>query len=192
MSLENKETLLTTADSEPVTVSISRKVKPGCEAEYEAWISDVIDVARDFPGHQGASVLRPCAATNQQYVIIYRFASYEDCRRWEDSDLRTQWLEKIEPWVDGEAVTRRGTGLEFWFDLPELPAQRPPSPHKMALVLVIVVFTLVMAINLIFGSWLAELPIWLRTFLVVLTQVLLMTYIVMPRVTNLLKSWLFK
>lgn len=177
---------------EPITVSISRKVKAGCEAEYEAWISGVIDAARDFPGHHGASVLRPCAATHQQYVIIYRFASYEDCQRWEASDTRKEWLAKIEPWVEGEAVTRRGTGLEFWFDLPELPAQKPPSPHKMALVLVVVVFTLVMAINLIFGSWLAELPIWLRTFLVVLTQVLLMTYIVMPRVTKLLKAWLFK
>ena len=179
-------------DNNPITVSISRKVKPGCEAEYEQWISEVVEVAKDFPGHQGASVLRPSSTTNHEYVIIYRFSNYQDCQYWENSDLRQHWLAKIEPWVEGEASTRRGTGLEFWFDLPELPANKPPSPHKMALVLIIVVFCLVLCINLFFGSLLAQLPIWLRTLLVVVTQVLLMTYIVMPRITKLLKGWLFK
>ncbi|MBR9867767.1 MAG: antibiotic biosynthesis monooxygenase [Oceanospirillales bacterium] len=176
----------------PVTVSISRKVKPGCEADYEAWISGVIEAASEYPGHQGSNVLRPSGSTGNRYVLIYRFDSYENCQNWESSELRQQWLDKLEPLIEGEAEVQRGTGLEFWFDLPELPLNKHPSPHKMALVLIVVVYVLIMAINLLLGPWLGGVDLWLKTAIIVTLQVLLMTYLVMPRVTRLLKGWLFK
>ncbi len=61
----------------------------------------------------------------------------------------------------------------------------------MALVLIVVVYLLVLAINLLFGSWLAEFPLYARVALTVVGQVLLMTYLVIPRVTRLLQFWLF-
>ena len=176
----------------PVTVSVSRKVKPGHEDEYEQWISGIIGAASNYPGHQGASVLRPGPATNYEYVTIYRFDSYYHCQQWEQSELRQQWLDKLHGIVEGEATTRRGTGLEFWFDLPELPVHKAAPPYKMALVLIVVVYVLVLGLALLFQPLLAPMPLWLRTLLIVVVQVLLLTYIVMPRVTRLLKDWLFK
>lgn len=177
-------------DEGSVTVSISRKVKRGCEADYERWISGVVDAASTYPGHQGTSVLRPSPQTNHEYVIIYRFDSYSNCRTWEQSQLRQQWLQQLEGLTEGEARTQRGTGLEFWFDLPELPAAKP-APNKMALVLIAVVYVLIMGLNLTFAPWLEPMPLWLRTLCVVVVQVLLMTYLVMPRVTRLLQDWLY-
>jgi len=176
----------------PVTVSISRRVKAGCEQAYEDWISGVVEAASTYPGHLGTNVLRPGPATNHEYVIIYRFDSYAHCQTWETSYLRQQWLEKLHDLVVGEATTKRGTGLEFWFDLPELPTHKAASPKKMALVLIVVVYVLVMAINILFQPILDQLPFFLRILFVVVTQVLLMTFLVMPRVTKLLKNWLFK
>ncbi|WP_299199209.1 antibiotic biosynthesis monooxygenase [uncultured Amphritea sp.] len=176
----------------PVTVSISRKAKPGREAEYEAWISGVIDAASEYPGHQGSNVLRPSAATGNRYVLIYRFDTYENCQTWESSELRKEWLDKLEPLIEGEAEVQRGTGLEFWFDLPELPVNKHPSPHKMALVLITVVYVLVIMLNLILAPVLVDANLWLKSAVIVILQVLLMTYLVMPRVTRLLHSWLFK
>lgn len=43
----------------PVTVSIARKVRPGREAEYEQWVSDIVAAAATCPGYLGASVLWP-------------------------------------------------------------------------------------------------------------------------------------
>ncbi len=176
----------------PVTVSISRKAKPGREAEYEAWISGVIDAASEYPGHQGSNVLRPTAATGNRYVLIYRFDNYENCQNWESSELRKEWLDKLEPLIEGEAEVQRGTGLEFWFDLPELPVNKHPSPHKMALVLITVVYVLVIMLNLLLAPMLVDANLWLKSAVIVILQVLLMTYLVMPRVTRLLHSWLFK
>jgi len=174
-----------------ITVSISRRVKTGCEAAYEEWISGVIEAASTYPGHLGTNVLRPGPATNHEYVIIYRFDSYEHCQSWENSYLRQQWLEKLEGLVEGKTTTKRGTGLEFWFDLPELPTHKNASPHKMAIVLIVVVYVLVIAINLLFQPLLEPLSLWWRTLFIVVLQVLLMTFFVMPRVTKLLKNWLF-
>ncbi|MFW1678125.1 antibiotic biosynthesis monooxygenase [Pontibacter sp. JAM-7] len=182
----------TPGDEGPVTVSISRRVKPGREAEYEAWISGVIDAAGEYPGHLGTSVLRPGPTTDHEYVIIYRFDTYQNCQQWEQSTLRKTWLDKLAGLTEGAAKTHRGTGLEFWFDLPELPAHQPPSPAKMALVLIVVVYALIMGIHALLQPWLSVLPAWLQTLCVVAGQVVLMTYVVMPRVTRLLKNWLFK
>jgi antibiotic biosynthesis monooxygenase (ABM) superfamily enzyme len=61
----------------------------------------------------------------------------------------------------------------------------------MAVVLSGVVFLLVLSANLLFGEQLAELPLVLRVAILSIVQVLLLTYVVMPRVTALLKRWLY-
>lgn len=179
-------------DEGAITVSISRRVKPGHEAQYERWISGVIEAASTYPGHLGTNVLRPGPTTNHEYVLIYRFDSYSNCQRWEKSSLRQEWLVKLGDMVEGDPTMRRGTGLEFWFDLPELPVQKHPSPHKMALVLICVVYTLVLMFNLTLAPWLEGMQLWQRVLVIVVLQVLLMTYLVMPRVTRLLQPWLYK
>lgn len=149
-------------------------------------------MAQTFPGHMGVSTLPPSDVTDGDYVIIFRYDTYENLCAWEESEERAEWLKKLEGLVEGEARIQRVTGLEFLFPLAEVPAATPPpSPHKMAIVLIAVVFCLVTAINMLFGHWLAQLPLFLRIFVLVTLQVLLMTYVVMPRVTALLKPWLY-
>ncbi len=187
---ETSQHICQPGDEGAITVSISRKVKPGCEPAYEQWVSGVIEAASTYPGHLGTNVLRPGPATGYEYVLIYRFDNYSNCQQWETSPLRQHWLDQLEGLVEGSATTQRGTGLEFWFDLPELPVAKP-SPWKMSVVLICVVYLLVMMLNLVFASWLDQMPLWLRILCVVVAQVLLMTYLVMPRVTRMLKNWLY-
>lgn len=176
----------------PVTVSISRRIKPGHEEDYEAWVHGIIEAASGFPGHQGVNILRPSGQTDGQYVLIYRYDNWANCENWERSKTRAAWVEKLGDMVEGESQMRRVTGLEFWFDLPKVPAGKPPSQHKMALTLIAVVFVLVYPLQLIVLPLTADWPHWSRTLLIAVIQVVLMTYLVMPRVTNLLKGWLFK
>ena len=72
------------ADDQPVTVSVSRKVIAGKEKEYEQWLGGISKAGAKYPGHLGVNVLRPCSATKGEYVVIYRFDSYENARRWEE------------------------------------------------------------------------------------------------------------
>ena len=181
----------TPSSQDPVTVSVARKVLPGHEAAYEDWVKGVSAAAATYPGHLGISVLRPSAQTNGEYVLIYRFDTYEHGRAWEESELRKSWVAKLDGIAAGPARFTKVTGLEFWFDLPTVPVAAKPSPHKMALTLIVVVFALVYPMQLTVGVWLGDVPLWLKVITIVVLQVLLMTYIVMPRVTHILKPWLF-
>lgn len=176
----------------PVTVQISRRVVPGREADYEDWLHGVIAAASDFPGHLGVNILRPSGKTDGRYVLIYRFDSFAHCDAWERSKTRAAWVDRLDGLVAGEAETRRVTGLEAWFDLPEVPAAKHAPQWKMAITLIVVVFVVVYPLQLAVIPRTVDWPHWARTLTIAVIQVLLMTYIVMPRVTRALKGWLFR
>ncbi|MCI4662128.1 MAG: hypothetical protein MRY63_09945 [Neomegalonema sp.] len=177
---------------QPVTVSISRKVIEGHEAEYEAWLHTVIELAAGFPGSQGASVLTPSPQTGGRYVVIYRFDTWEHADRWETSRVRESWVRKLEGITEGEAQFRRQTGLEFWFQLSDAPEQAPPPRHKMTVVLIVLVCLLGLAINAVLDALAPQIIGWKRVLVVALFQVLLLTYVIMPPVTKALRGWLFR
>jgi antibiotic biosynthesis monooxygenase (ABM) superfamily enzyme len=179
-------------DAGPVTVSVSRKVVAGKEQDYENWIKGITQASSQYDGHMGVNILRPSDATNGEYVLIYRFDTYKHACRWEKSSERASWIERLEPLVEGEAKRKKVTGLEFWFDLPSIPVTLVPSKHKMSLVLFVVVYVLVLTIATLTGPLIQSLPFWQKLLIIIPTQVLLMTYIIMPRVTRLLKGWLYK
>ncbi len=182
----------TTSESQPVTVIVSRKIVAGREQEYEDWISGMSQVAANYPGHMGVNILRPSSSTKGEYVTIYRFDSYQNACAWERSAERAEWINKVTPLVVGEASRKKVTGLEFWFDLPSVPVTMVPTKHKMALVLFVIVYSFVLLLSTLFAPLIGTWPLWAKLLVVIPIQVLLMTYIVMPRVTALLKNWLYQ
>lgn len=181
----------TTAHDMPVTVSVSRRVQPGREPDYEAWVHGIAEAATEFAGHQGLNVLRPSDQTGGRYVLIYRFDSDAHAEAWEASPERAHWIAKLDGITEGEGERKRVTGLEVWFDLPDVPASAHAPRYKMALVLIVVVFGLVFPLQVFLGPHLTGLPRWVQSLTIVTIQVLLMTYVVMPRVTAMLRSWLY-
>ena len=174
----------------PVTTTVSRRVKPGHEAFYEQFLVGIIAAASEFPGHLGVEVFRPQSATAGEYRTVYRFDSEEHLRAWLDSDEHAAWLERAEPHVIGPMHTSFMTGLETWFTLPGRPGTAP-APYKMALLTWITIFPLITAIVVIIGPLVEELPLVVRLGITTAIAVPLMTWVVMPRVTRLLRGWLY-
>lgn len=186
--------MMSDAAETAVTVSIARKVKQGAEKQYEDWLHRIADVAMKFPGHQGVHILKPSKKTGGEYVLIVGFNSYAHQKEWEESEQRQRFLDELDQkeLIEGCTKIKKVSGLEFWFTLPEIPSSAVPNRHKMALVLIVVVFSLLLTINLLLDPWLAILPPILKLAIMVVGQVLLMTYLVMPPVTRSLKTWLYK
>ena len=177
--------------AEPVTILVRRRVKSGQEAAYEAWLTRLTEGAgREFPGYLGAEFHRP-ARPGAEYRSIFRFDSLTALERFEGSDFRARMLAEAAPLFDGDAAWERLTGLEFWFDPPPGTKVPQPSPHRMALVLVAVVFLLVMALNLALGPLMAGWPLALRVLVTVVIQVGLMTYVIMPRLTPRIARFIY-
>lgn len=179
------------ADDLPVTVDVSRRVKPGCEETFEEFISGITAAAMTFEGHLGVNIFRPFDPANPQYRIIFKFDRMSNLRRWEESEVRREWLARAESLTLGSPVTQILTGLETWFTLPAQRAVVPPPRYKMALLTWLAVFPLISGINALFGPVLNQLPPLIRSLVLTAVLVPLMTYLVMPRMTRLFAQWLY-
>jgi hypothetical protein len=177
--------------ADPVTIVVRRKVKSGCENDYEAWLERLTrGAAERFQGYLGAEFHRP-ASSGGEYRSVFRFDSVDNLDVFERSDFRAAMLAEAAPMFAADAAWERMTGLEFWFDPP--PGTKVPqtSPHRMALVLVAVVFTLVLILNLTLGPFMTGWPLALRVLVTVCIQVGLMTYVIMPRLTPLIARFIY-
>ena len=72
---------------ESVTTVVRAHIKPDKEQEYEQWLHGINEDVTQFAGFQGATVLRPDDKSHKhpEFVIVVRFATYSDLRRWEHS-----------------------------------------------------------------------------------------------------------
>jgi antibiotic biosynthesis monooxygenase (ABM) superfamily enzyme len=176
--------------TEPVTITVRRKVKSGREADYEVWLKRLTEgAARDFPGYLGAEFHRP--GPDGSYRSVFRFDSLPHLEAFERSDFRASMLAKGADLFASDATWDRMTGLEFWFDPPPGTRVPLPSPHRMALVLIAVVFALVLALNLLLGPLMSGWPLALRLLVTATIQVILMTYVIMPRLTPLIAHFIY-
>jgi uncharacterized protein len=175
----------------PVTTTVIRRVRPGHEPFYEKFLEGIIAAASEFPGHLGVEVFRPQSATAGEYRIVYRFDNAAHLRAWLDSPEHAAWVERAEPHAIGPTRTSFVTGLESWFTLPGQPATPPPPPYKMALLTWIAIFPLITGIVAATAPLLEGLPLVLRLGITTAVAVPVMTWVVMPRVTRLLRGWLY-
>jgi len=178
------------AADDPVTVLYSRRVKPGREADFEAWARGIVAAARQFPGHLGASVLD--APGSREYHILFTFADRRSLRAWLDSDERRRWLVRVGELLEADRGLQQLTGLETWFKLPgsNVPTMTPPPRWKMWLVSLVAVYPLVLAFQVLVVPRMARLPLPLRALVFPLVLLTLMTFVVMPMVTRALRRWL--
>lgn len=169
--------------TETVTIVVRQRVKPGREAEYEAWLKRMTEGAQaNFPGYLGVGFHRP-EKPGEQYRQIFRFEGLEALEAFERSEYRANMLAEGAHLFAAAPAWERLTGLEFWFEPPKGTKIAQPSPHRMALVMIIVVFTMILILSTGLASLTPNWPRPLRLLLTVSVQVSLMTYIVMPWLT---------
>lgn len=174
--------------TEPVTVTVARRVAAGRDAEFESWYDGIIAAAGRFPGFLGAGVLRPHTAGHDWHVV-YRFAGPDELARWESSPERAEWLRRADDLAE-ETGVERVSGLETWFALPGRTAPAP-ARWKMFMVTLAAIVPLVLAMNLTVLPLLADWPLVVRTLVFSGALTSLMTWVVMPRMTRLFRRFLY-
>lgn len=175
----------------PFTTVVRRRVKPGKEEEFEAWLKGVTRDAVTFPGHLDVGVIRPSSKTRPEFIIVFRFDTYENLIAWETSEVRRAWVQRVQPLITGETSVQRMTGLEYWFTAPGHPGSPPPKRWKMATVTWLALAPIVMIVQPLLSPLLVSLPTWLQTTIMAAVMVLVMTYAVMPLMTKLFSFWLY-
>jgi uncharacterized protein len=186
-----KPTIVHESEKQQVTAVISHLVKPGREQHYEQWLHDISSVAQQFAGHTGVSFIRPHDAAFPEYVIILKFDCYRHLKAWIDSPIRQRWIDKAAHLVQQNQKVDILTGLETWFTLPGKLIQRPPKRYKIAILTTLAVFGVAQLVAAIATPILIGLPHLLRAFVSTGFTVFALTYVVMPRLTQLFYRWLY-
>ena len=173
-----------------VTSVIARRVPTRHRDRYERRLRQLLADAAHVDGYLGADV-HPPADPDDRYVSVVRFASDEQLHRFLGSELNADFQRDISPLVDGAAMWDTHTGLEFWFDPPPGTVVPQPVRWRMALVLGVVVYTLVLGFGAAAGALVGDWPTPLRLALVIAVEIVLMTYVLLPRITAALASWIY-
>ena len=188
-------------DDGSVTWVITHQVHPDRRDDFENWIAGITGEVARFPGREGVTVLRPGGESSTEYVVIVRFASYDDLRRWEESAERAEWLTRLDPLLAATSTYRTETGLETWFQLPGQRSVVPPPKWKMALLIILAIYPLLLIVLPLMGTVFdvpyLGVPITIgsefvvRTFVTAVILVTLMTWVAMPLLTKLFRGWLY-
>ncbi len=172
----------------PVTVVVTRRVRAGCESEFEARLREFVAATATGPGQLGVLVVRPVpAAAEREYGILRRFASDRARAEFYASPAFVAWQAAIAPLTDGPACTEVVTGMEAWFAVPGSAA---PRRWRMACVTLLGVYPLSLLLPWLLRPVLQRVPAPLDALLVASAMVASLTWLVMPRLARLLHSWL--
>src|SRR6185436_17065189 len=132
----------------PIHIAITRRVRPGCEVEFQQALREFLQTSFAHGGVQGASMLTPTPGSDsREYGILRTFANEQQRDAFYASPMFKAWEERARTLTEGEPLYRQLHGLEAWFRSP----QNPPPRWKMALATFLGVFPTAAVLNLTLG-----------------------------------------
>ncbi|MCB1571303.1 MAG: antibiotic biosynthesis monooxygenase [Dokdonella sp.] len=178
--------------NELITLAIRHLVRPGHAPDYERWLDRIMPIAHNFPGHLGTHVIRPASAS-EPYTVVLRFVDSAHLEAWMGSAERRALIEEISPALARPDAFETHPGAAFWFT-PAISGARTPTRWKQALLTLVVIYPLTAIVPAALTPLFRALP-WLglqpqRGVFVTACMVVLVVYLIMPRLTRWLAAWL--
>ncbi len=173
---------------EAVTVVVTHSLRPGHEQEFEAWLRGIGATAAQYDGYRGYVTI-PQGVDSLERHVAFRFDSVQELEAfWLSSDSE-EWRSQLDQLVTEPSRYHKEVGLEHWFMAPGSGVA--PSRHRMTVVVFLAILPLVSLIPSRLTPWLAGyMPAWLAGVLTTAVLVILMSYVAMPLVAHLFRSWL--
>lgn len=171
-----------------IHVAITRRVRPGCEAEFQRSLLEFFQASFAEGGVLGAILLVPLPGSgSREYGILRTFQSEQERDAFYDSPGFKAWDERARTLTEGEPAYRPLEGLEAWFRGPA----GPPPRWKMALLTWIAVWP----VSSVVPALLARLvnPALHSVVFPALAAggiVVVLTWLAMPVVVKLAQRWL--
>lgn len=171
----------------PIHIAITRRVRPGCEAEFQEALRSF---SQDSFGHTavlGATLLVPSpGSSSREFGILRTFQDERERDNFYASPLFKSWEMRARLLTEGEPEYRTLHGLEAWFR-----SSAPPPPRwQMAVVTFAGVYPLTSVLPPLF---IRLLPGWHPLLVnIVVTGLIVasLTWAIMPLLTKALHTWL--
>jgi antibiotic biosynthesis monooxygenase (ABM) superfamily enzyme len=178
------------SNSQPVHVAITRRIKPGCEQEFQAALKEFFAKSLAQSGVHGAAVLvPPPGSSSMEYGILRSFANASERDTFYASPLYVEWKKRVAALSEGEPDARELHGLEAFF---HGNSAAPPPRWKMAIATYLGVVPVIMGLALTLGRLIRSWNFVLNNLVFNAFVVALLTWVVMPLITRILDPWLSK
>jgi uncharacterized protein len=180
--------MITSAGPQPVHVAITRRIKPGCEQDFQTALKEFFARSLTHSGVHGAAMLvPPPGSSSTEYGILRSFANAAERDAFYASPLYRDWKKRVAQLSDGDAEARELHGLEAFFrqDRPSLP-----PTWKMAIATYLGVVPVIMGLALTLGRLIRSWNFVLNNLVFNACVVALLTWVVMPLITHALHGWL--
>lgn len=173
----------------PIHVAITRRVRPGCEAEFQQALREFIQASFSDGGVVGAHMLVPLPGSDStEFGILRTFCNEQERDAFYASPLFKAWEKRARTLTEGEPVYRQLHGLEAWFRNPDRP--NPPQ-WKMILLTWLAVWPVSMAVPAALEPWLGPpVPNVLFAGAVAAGIVVVLTWVAMPLLVRIARGWL--
>jgi antibiotic biosynthesis monooxygenase (ABM) superfamily enzyme len=170
----------------PIHIAITRRVRPGCEAEFQAALREFFHESFVHSAVLGATlIVPPPGSDSREFGILRTFGDERERDAFYASPLFQSWEARARQLTEGEPHYRTLHGLEAWFRSPDAPPR-----WKMALVTFLGVYPLTSSLPVLIGPRLAPLHPLLINIVVTGLIVLLLSWVVMPLLTRIFGRWL--
>jgi uncharacterized protein len=171
----------------PLHIAITRRVRPGCEADFQQLLREFFQASFAHQSVLGATMLvPPPGSDSHEFGILRTFTNEQERDEFYASPIFNAWEERCKPLTEGGWSYQPLHGLEAWFRSPG----RPPPRWKMAAVTLLGVYPVSLLIGYALSPQLRKLPLGLNLFIVSVLIVSCLTWLVMPRLTRWFKPWL--
>jgi antibiotic biosynthesis monooxygenase (ABM) superfamily enzyme len=148
----------------------------------------MVETSKAFPGHLAGTVLHE--QNSPDYTLLYSFTDRPALQAWLDSHDRRALLRQADQLAEQHVRVPPLTGLETWFALPHRVTIKPPPRWKMWLVSLLATYPLVVLFQASIVPTIKAWPLLVRSAVLPLTLLTLMTFVVMPVVTRIVRPWL--
>ena len=110
----------------PIHVAITRRVRAGCETEFQQALREFFQTSFAHGGVLGATMIVPPPDSDaREFGILRTFATEKERDDFYASAMFKAWEEKVVPLTESNSWTSRPLhGLEAWFRSPRNPPPR--------------------------------------------------------------------
>lgn len=170
-----------------IHVAITRRVRPGCEAEFEKRLREFAQASFGADGMTGVHLLAPAPGSgSREYGILRSFEDEAARDAFYASPVMADWRRRVAELTESEPQQRELHGLEAFF---RGDGGHPPR-WKMAVVTLAGVYPASLLVPWGLRPWLGHLPPPVFGLCVATVMVGLLTWAIMPLLVRLLKPWL--
>jgi uncharacterized protein len=171
----------------PVTAVISSRVKPGCMDDYRRVHTEIGAVMRTTEGFLRSELFEAVDGLQTDTVVVFSFDSRVHLDVWLHSGTRQALIARFDPLIEGPRHLNVVGGFAGWFTTADAPTVKR---WKQTIAVLCGLFPTSLLIAIVRARVAPHLPLLPAVFAGNVVGSIAMSYVVMPRVTQVLSRWL--